>query len=276
LPVPKSEEAFEIGTVLAAGKATDELAKLFDGDESAVEGGFLGAADLDALTFLDGLDVGAGLVEGSAGAGIEPGEASREFLDPEGAAAEVLHVDVGDLEFSAGGRLQVPGDGDDVVVVEVQARDGIAAAWFLGLFLDGQGAAGLVELHDAVPFGVMDAVSEDGCTALEFGEGPVEGIAPGEDVVAQDEGDRVIADERGGDEEGLGDAFGFGLRGVGEPNAELGAVAEKGLEVGEVVGGGDDEDIADACEEEGGEGVIDHRLIVDRQKLLTDCKCDWV
>ena len=47
-----------------------------------------------------------------------------------------------------------------------------------------------------------------------------------EDVVAEDERDRTLADEVGADEERLGDALGPFLRLVGEFQAELGAVAE--------------------------------------------------
>ena len=46
--------------------------------------------------------------------------------------------------------------------------------------------------------------------------------------------------------EGLGQPVGFGLFGVGEPDAEFGAVAEQALEGREVDGGGDDQDVPDA------------------------------
>ena len=72
------------------------------------------------------------------------------------------------------------------------------------------------------------------------------------------------------EDEGLGEAVGDLLDLVGEAEADAGAVAEEGAEEGGGLGGGDDEDVADAREHEGGEGVVDHRLVVDRQELLAD------
>ena len=68
----------EVVAVFAFGHGGEEVLELVDGEEVAVEGGFLGAAELDALAFFDGLDVGGGFVEAGAGASIEPGGAATE------------------------------------------------------------------------------------------------------------------------------------------------------------------------------------------------------
>jgi len=91
-----------------------------------------------------------------------------------------------------------------------------------------------------------------------------------EDVVAEDQGDRVVADELASEDEGLGEPLGARLLTVAEFQAELAAVAEEAAEEGEVVGGGDDQDLPDPRQHQGGEGVVDHRLVVDRQELLGD------
>jgi len=89
-----------------------------------------------------------------------------------------------------------------------------------------------------------------------------------EDVVAEDEADRRAADEVLGDEEGLRDAFRLGLLGVLETHAEVRAIAKEAAELGQILGRGDDENLADAAEHERGERVVDHRLVIDGQELL--------
>ena len=48
------------------------------------------------------------------------------------------------------------------------------------------------------------------------------------------------------------------------------AVTQEPLEARQVVRRGDDEDVADAREHEGADGVVDHRLVVNWQQLLAD------
>ena len=73
---------------------------------------------------LDRLDVVGGLDQRFGRAGVEPGEAPAEALDAELAAAEVFAVDVGDLQLAARRGLEVGGDVEHLVVVEVEAGDG--------------------------------------------------------------------------------------------------------------------------------------------------------
>ena len=103
------------------------------------------------------------------------------------------------------------------------------------------------------------------CVTEGFGE-----VVAVEDVVAEDEAAALAGEEVFADEECLGETVGRGLDGVGEGESPLGAVAEQLAEAGRVVGGGDDQDVADAGQHEGRERVIDHRLVVDRQKLFGD------
>jgi len=91
-----------------------------------------------------------------------------------------------------------------------------------------------------------------------------------EDVVAEDEAGGPVADEVRADDEGLREALGFRLGGVGNGHAPLGPVAQEPLEERQVVGRGDEQDVADAREHEDAQGVVDHRLVVDRQQLLAD------
>ncbi len=70
------------------------------------------------------------------------------------------------------------------------------------------------------------------------------------------------------DGEGLRQAVGARLLGVGEVHAVARAVPEQALEVGQVGRGGDDQDVPDTRQHEGGQRIVDHGLVVDRQQLL--------
>ncbi len=87
-------------------------------------------------------------------------------------------------------------------------------------------------------------------------------------VVAQHQGGGLASEEVGADQEGLGQAIGTGLDRVANLHTPGRAIAEKALEGGLIVGGADDQDLADPRQHQGAERVIDHRLVVDRHQLL--------
>ena len=89
-----------------------------------------------------------------------------------------------------------------------------------------------------------------------------------EDVVAEHEGARLAGDEVLADREGLREAVRARLLGVGQVHAVARAVPEQALEVGQVGRRGDDQDVADARQHEGGQRVVNHGLVVNRQQLL--------
>ncbi|MNV78999.1 hypothetical protein D3C71_1725290 [compost metagenome] len=93
-----------------------------------------------------------------------------------------------------------------------------------------------------------------------------------EDVVAQHQRARVLADERRTDQERLRQPLGRRLHRVAEVQAPLRAVAQQLLEPRRVLRRRDDEDVADARQHQGRERVVDHRLVEDRQQLLADGK----
>lgn len=89
-----------------------------------------------------------------------------------------------------------------------------------------------------------------------------------EDVVAEDERDRFVPDEVRPDQERLRDASGAGLRRVLDLQAQLRSVAQQPLEGVPFGGHGDDEDVPHACQYQGGQGVVDHRLVEYRHELF--------
>ena len=256
--------------VAVLGERLGERFELHRRDPALAEGDFLGAGDLQSLALLDGGDELPGFEQAVVGAGVEPGVAATHDLDIELALFEVEAVEVGDLEFATGRRLEVAGAVDDRVVVEVEAGDGVVGFGLLRLFFEAQDLAVGVELGNAITLGVMHVVGEDGracATLVGVAENIVEVVAI-EDVVTQHEGRVVVADEVGADDEGLGKAVRAGLDGVLQVDAPLATVAEQLLEARGILRGGDDQDVANAGQQQRGQRVVDHRLVVDRQQLL--------
>ena len=96
--------------------------------------------------------------------------------------------------------------------------------WFL---LDGLGPAARVELDHAVAVGIGHVVGEHGGAAGGLGRGLQQGAQSTavEDVVPQDQGAGIGADELSANDESLSESFGTRLRGVAKANAQLRAVA---------------------------------------------------
>lgn len=112
------------------------------------------------------------------GSGVEPGMTTAEDFDVKCAAFEVGAVDAGDFEFSAGGRLDVLGDADDVAVIEVAAGDGEVGFGIRWLFLHRDGLASGIEFDDTEALRIMYLIAEGGApvlrraAALSLGEKP--------------------------------------------------------------------------------------------------------
>ena len=84
------------------------------------------------------------------------------------------------------------------------------------------------------------------------------------------------ADELLADQERLGQSVGRRLFGVFEPNAVIRSVAQQTPESRKVGRRGDDENIAYSGQHQDGDGVVNHRLVVDRQQLFADSFSDRV
>lgn len=241
-------------------------------DPAVLPGDLLGDRDRQVLGVLHGADELRRLVQALHGAGVQPRVAAAERHHGQRPLLQVHPVEVSDLQLAAGRRLDPMGLGSHVARVEVQAGDGVGALGLGGLLLDGDGPPPRVELDDAEALGVVHVVAEDrGAARLGVLDGArqVTGQAVAvEDVVAQHQGARLAGDEVLADGEGLRQAVRARLLGVGEVHAVARAVPEQALEVGQVGRGGDDQDVANARQHEGGQRVVDHGLVVDRQKLL--------
>lgn len=242
------------------------------GDPAVLPGDLLGHGHGQVLGVLHGADELRGLVQALHGAGVQPRVAAAEGDDGQRPLLQVHLVERGDLQLAARGRLHPMGLGGDVARVEVQAGDGVGALGALGLLLDGDGPPLRIELHDPEALGVVHVVAEDrGPPRLGvlYGARQVARQAVAvEDVVAEHERARLAGDELLADGERLREAVRRGLLGVGQVHAVARAVPEQALEVGQVRRRGDDQDVPDASQHEGGQRVVDHGLVVDRQQLL--------
>ena len=89
-----------------------------------------------------------------------------------------------------------------------------------------------------------------------------------EDVVAEHHGNGIIPDELFTDDESLCQSVRAWLHFVGKLYTELMAVSEQCLKTRCVLRCGDDQDVADACIHKNRQRIIDHRLVIDREKLF--------
>lgn len=241
-------------------------------DPAVLPGDLLGDGHGQVLGVLHGADELRGLVQALHGAGVQPRVPAAQSDHGQRPLLQVHLVERGDLQLPAGGRLNLMGLGGDVARVEVQAGDGVGALGLGGLLLDGDGPPLRIELDDAEALGVVHVVAEHrGAARLRVLDGLLQVSAEAvavEDVVAEHECARLAVDELLADGEGLCQAVGARLLGVGEVDAVARAVPEQALEVGQVGRRGDDQDVTDARQHEGGQRVVDHGLVVDRQQLL--------
>ena len=188
----------------------------------------------------------------------------------------VIHIS--DLELAALRRLQPGRDVQDPVVVKIQTSDRVVGLRVRWLLLDTQRLAVGVELHYAIAMRIGDVVSEHRGSPARAG-GVLEHGAHStavEDVVAEDQRARVAADELAADEERLSKSIRSRLLGVVQGQANVCAVPQQRLETGQIVGRGDDEDVADTRQHQRGQRVVDHRLVVDRHQLLTGAQRERV
>lgn len=248
------------------------LLQLGGGDPAVLPGDLLRDRDRQVLGVLDGADELRGLVQALHGAGVQPRVAAAQGDHGQRPLLQVHLVERGDLQLAAGRGLDPMRLGGHVARVEVQAGDGVGALGLGGLLLDGHGPPLRIELHDAEALGVVHVVAEDrgptGLCVLDGARQVARQAVAVEDVVTQNERARLAGDEVLADGEGLGQAVGAGLLGVGQVHAVARAVPEQALEVGQVRRRGNDQDVPDASQHEGGQRVVDHGLVVDRQQLL--------
>ena len=203
------------------------------------------------------------------GARVQPGGTPRQHLDLQAALLQVVPVDVGDLVLPARRPGQPARHVHHVGAIEVEPRHGEVRRRVLRLLLEADRAAVGVEVDHPVLARIGHPVGEHRA-AVEVGEPAQLRTHAGavEDVVAQDQRDRLVADVVRAQHERLRQPLRGGLLDVAQRDPELAAVAQQPPELPRVLGRGDDEDVADPRQHERRQRVVDHRLVEHWHQLL--------
>lgn len=265
-----TDSLFNVLPVVGFHEGGGEGEEFFGAEPLVFPGDFFQAGDLQSLAFLNRPDKLPGLHQRFMRPGIEPGMAAAQTLHRQLPFFQVGGVHGGDLQFAPGRGLHLLGDFHHLIIVEVKAGDGVIGFGALRFFLNGKRIAILVKFHHAETLGIADVIAKDRCAALPGGRAPEQPpeIGPVKDVIPQNQRHWGRADKIFADNERLGQAIGRGLDRIRDTDSELASVSEESLKSGLIFGRGNNQDIAYPRQHQDGHGVVDHRFIVDRQKLL--------
>src|SRR3954466_2945234 len=144
------EQGKDVFAVAALAQPLAQSLELGAVDETHAVGNLLDAGDALALALLDRADELAGFQQRLVSPHVEPAEAAAKLFHRQLATLQIGRVDRGDLQFAARRWFDRAGDVDDLVVVEVEPGDRPVGARLHRLLLDMDGAAGAVEIDDAV------------------------------------------------------------------------------------------------------------------------------
>src|SRR5262249_18596395 len=204
------------------------------------------------------------------GAGIQPGIASAEVFNPQLAALEIPTVDVGDLQLPSSRRFQFLGDVQNAIVINIKAGHRVVRPGLLGFFYDAHRPVFGIYLQHPIALRILDVVVEARRSgflwgrALHFFRQPVSV----KNVVPENQGNVVGADELAADDEGLSQPLRPRLLRESELHSPLPTVPQQLLETGSVAGSRDDQNFSNPSQHQGADRVIDHRLVVNRKQLL--------
>ena len=97
-----------------------------------------------------------------------------------------------------------------------------------------------------------------------------------EDVISQNQGHILGTHEIPPDQKGLGQTTGTGLNRVVDGKTDMAPIPEHPFKILDIVRRRDQQYLADTGQHQCREGIIDHRFVVDGQKLLADGPRDRV
>ena len=143
----------------------------------------------------------------------------------------------------------------------------------LRLLFDRKTVACRIELGDPIAFRVVHPVAEHRGVAILLGRADrlpkhAREARAVEDVVAQDEAHRVFADEFLADQKCLGQAVRGRLFRVLQADSIIRAVAKQATEARKVLRCRDQKNIPNPRQHQNRQRIIDHRLVVNGQKLF--------
>ena len=159
---------------------------------------------------------------------IEPSVATPHDLDSQLLLLQIVRVDRGDLEFSAGGGLDRGCDIANLIVVKIKTRDRVVALRRSRLFLDAERTLVGIELDDAITLRIRHVIRKHRrariarCGAAHQRHQ----IMAIENVIAEHERTRITAHERTTENERLRQSIRTRLHAVREIEAPARTVTE--------------------------------------------------
>src|ERR1035441_3525033 len=192
-----------------------------------------------------------------------------QVIERHGSLAYVGVVDIGNFEFSAGGRFQRPGLVEDSLVIEVNASNGVVGLRMGGLLFNANDVVAH-NLGNAETLRVGNLLEEDFRARLlpvEFVNGGFDGSL--NNVVAKNDADLMAFGKVFREGKRIGNAaFAFLIGVVDVLQAELTSVREQTEKVAGITAAGHNQQIAYPGFDQGLDRVVDHRLVVNRQQVL--------
>ena len=204
------------------------------------------------------------------GAGIKPGIATPHGFDRKLALVEIHLQKIGDLQLAPRRRLNLTGAHRRSAIQKIKPRHRVIRRRHLGFFNDLMRLSFAIKGDHAVTLGVGDVIAKDGAADLLGIRCRQKARQPmaKKDVIAQHQRRGRAREELFGQNKGLRQTIGAGLLHIGQADAPLAAIAQEALELIGVLRRGDNADLANTCQHQHGDRIIDHRLVIKRQELL--------
>ena len=185
---------------------------------------------------------------------------------------QVHLIQGGNFQFAAGAGLYLFCLFAHIFAVKIQAGNRIVALGLCGLFFNGSCLAVFVKCHHTEAFGIGDIVAEHSAAA-GFGVGgsglePLGETCAVKNIIAQYHSAGLTVNKLFTQDKGLCQTVRGGLHFILQVQAVLATIPQQRFKARRIGWGGNDQDILDACQHQSRQRVIDHGLIIHRQKLL--------
>src|SRR5690606_13588835 len=186
-------------------------------------------------------------------------------------------IDVCNFQFTATTGLDIFSNADYFVVIKIQAGNSKIRFWLTWLLLYTDGTLILIKLHYAIPLRVIDMIGKHHAPIrIRMRFQNILQSCTIEYIVTQNQSNLLFAYKFLSDDKGLSKSFRLGLYRKFKMAAHLTAITQQFLECSRVFRGGDNENLPDSGHHQYRQRVINHRLIVNRHKLLTYSNCQGV
>ena len=146
------------------------------------------------------------------------------------------------------------------------------------LFLNRNGLTVLIKLHNSETLRIVHIVAKHRCALavfciLDCRMQALLQTMTRKDVVSQHHSHRIGTDKVGTNDKGLCQSIRRRLNRIGQIHTKLVSIPQQILETRSILRCGNNQNIADASVHQNGHRIIDHRFVVDWQKLFTCYFC---